>query len=65
MPMICYREREMWKVKTTVVLAVIEATGGITPKLAPTVSEISVQKSAILGTAMILCRTLRLWAFPI
>ena len=45
---------------------VIRALGAVTPKLdwwlqqiPGTTSEISVQKSAILGAAKILCRTLR------
>lgn len=39
----------MWKVEATVVLVVIEAIGGITPKLAPAVSEISVQNDQAVG----------------
>uniref|UniRef100_A0A3Q0S451 Immunoglobulin V-set domain-containing protein n=1 Tax=Amphilophus citrinellus TaxID=61819 RepID=A0A3Q0S451_AMPCI len=57
----------MWKVKVTVVPVVIGTLGAVTPKLGErlqqipgTTSEISVQKSAILGTAKILRRTLTL-----
>ncbi|KAF7643082.1 hypothetical protein LDENG_00244990 [Lucifuga dentata] len=54
----------MWKVKSTVVIG---ALGAVTPKLGEwlqqipgTTSEISVQKSAVLGTAKMLHRTLKL-----
>ncbi|TWW65014.1 hypothetical protein D4764_22G0006610 [Takifugu flavidus] len=57
----------MWGMKTTVVPVVIGTLGAVTPNLsrwlqqiAGTTSEISVQKSAVLGTAKILWRTLRL-----
>ncbi|CAI5656802.1 unnamed protein product [Oreochromis niloticus] len=57
----------MWRVKVTVVPVVIGALGAVTPKLGEwlqqipgTTSEISVQKSAVLGTAKILRRTLKL-----
>lgn len=47
----------MWRVKATVVAAVIGALGAITPKLGEqipgTTSEMSVQKSTILGAAKI------------
>lgn len=54
----------MWKVKATAVPAEMEALGDVTPKewlqqLPGTTSEISVQKSTILGTAEMLLRTLR------
>ena len=56
-----------WKVKTTVVPVVIGALGAVTPKLEQwlkqipgTTSDISVQKCAVLGTAKILRRTLKL-----
>uniref|UniRef100_A0A3B5PPD0 Reverse transcriptase domain-containing protein n=1 Tax=Xiphophorus maculatus TaxID=8083 RepID=A0A3B5PPD0_XIPMA len=56
-----------WKVKTTVVPVVIGALGAVTPKLDQwlqqipgTTSDISVQKCAVLGTAKILRRTLKL-----
>ena len=56
-----------WKVKAKVVAVVIEALGAVTPKLKEwlhqipgTTSELSVQKSVVLGTAKILCRTLKL-----
>ena len=55
------------KVKAKVVPVVIGALGAVTPKLEEwlqqipgTTSELSVQKSAVLGTAKILCRTLKL-----
>uniref|UniRef100_A0A669EZW7 Reverse transcriptase domain-containing protein n=1 Tax=Oreochromis niloticus TaxID=8128 RepID=A0A669EZW7_ORENI len=57
----------MWRIKVTVVPVVIGALGAVTPKLGEwlqqipgTTSEISVQKSAVLGTAKILRRTLKL-----
>ncbi|TWW67366.1 hypothetical protein D4764_02G0004070 [Takifugu flavidus] len=57
----------MWGMKATVVLVVIGTLGAVTPNLSKwlqqipgTTSEISVQKSAVLGTAKILRRTLRL-----
>ncbi|XP_076747453.1 uncharacterized protein LOC143421715 [Maylandia zebra] len=57
----------MWRVKVTVVPVVIGALGAVTPKLGEWLqqipgitSEISVQKSAVLGTAKILRRTLKL-----
>ncbi|TWW73485.1 hypothetical protein D4764_15G0008790 [Takifugu flavidus] len=57
----------MWGMKATVVPVVIGTLGVVTPKLSRwlqqipgTTSEISVQKSAVLGTAKILRRTLRL-----
>lgn len=53
----------MWSVTLTVVPVVIGELGAVTPKLgewlqqiARTTSEISIQKSAILGTSKILCR---------
>ena len=56
-----------WKVKVKVVPVVIGALGAVTPKLEErlqqipgTTSELSVQKSAVLETAKILCRTLKL-----
>ena len=56
-----------WKVKATVVPVVIGALGAVTPKLEEWLqqvpgktSDISVQKSAVLGTAKILRRTLKL-----
>ncbi|KAK7922439.1 hypothetical protein WMY93_009341 [Mugilogobius chulae] len=56
-----------WKVKATVVPVVIGALGAVTPKLDEwlqhipgSTSGISVQKSAVLGTARILRRTLKL-----
>ncbi|KAK7930440.1 hypothetical protein WMY93_006835 [Mugilogobius chulae] len=56
-----------WKVKATVVPVVIGALGAVTPKLDEwlqhipgSTSDISVQKSAVLGTARILRRTLKL-----
>ncbi|KAK7925436.1 hypothetical protein WMY93_007746 [Mugilogobius chulae] len=56
-----------WKVKATVVPVVIGALGAVTPKLDEwlqhipgTTADISVQKSAVLGTARILRRTLKL-----
>ncbi|XP_051916213.1 uncharacterized protein LOC127597287 isoform X2 [Hippocampus zosterae] len=56
-----------WKVKVTVVPVVVGALGAVTPKLDEwfqqipgTTSDISVQKSAVLGTARILRRTLKL-----
>ena len=56
-----------WKVKVKVVPVVIGALGAVTPKLEEwlqqipgTTSELSVQKSAVLGTAKILHRTLKL-----
>lgn len=54
---------KMWKVKATVVPVVMGALSAVTPtewlqQLLGTTSEISVQKSTILGTAKILCRTL-------
>ncbi|KAF7666152.1 hypothetical protein LDENG_00119050 [Lucifuga dentata] len=59
-----------WKVKSKVVPVVIGALGAVTPKLGEwlqeipgTTSEVSVQKSAVLGTAKILCRTLKLPGF--
>ncbi|XP_068190807.1 uncharacterized protein [Antennarius striatus] len=58
---------QMWKVKVNVVPVVVGALGAVTPKLEEwlqqipgTTSEASVQKSAVLGTAKILRRTLRL-----
>ncbi|TWW59227.1 hypothetical protein D4764_06G0007570 [Takifugu flavidus] len=57
----------MWGMKATVVPVVIGTLGAVAPKLSRwlqqipgTTSEISVQKSAVLGTAKILHRTLRL-----
>ena len=57
----------MWKVKASVVPVVVGALGAVTPKLGEwlqqipgTTSEASVQKSAVLGTAKILRRTLKL-----
>ena len=57
----------MWKVKVKVVLVVIGALGAVTPKLEErlqqipgTTSELSVQRSAVPGTAKILRRTLKL-----
>ena len=59
--------KRMWKVKVKVVPVVIAALGALTPKLEErlqqipgTTSELSVQKSAVLGTAKILGRTLKL-----
>uniref|UniRef100_A0A8C8DT49 Uncharacterized protein n=1 Tax=Oryzias sinensis TaxID=183150 RepID=A0A8C8DT49_9TELE len=56
-----------WKVKVTVVTVVIGALGAVTPKLEEwlqqipgKISDISIQKSAVLGTAKILRRTLKL-----
>ena len=56
-----------WKVKATVVPVVIGTLGAVTPMLEKwlqqipgTTSDISIQKSAILGTAKILRRTLKL-----
>ncbi|KAK7886240.1 hypothetical protein WMY93_025861 [Mugilogobius chulae] len=56
-----------WKVKATVVPVVIGALGAMNPKLDEwlqhipgSTSDISVQKSAVLGTARILRRTLKL-----
>ena len=56
-----------WKVKTSVVPVVIGALGAVTPKLEEWLqqipgktSDIWVQKSAVLGTAKILRRTLKL-----
>ncbi|XP_078791071.1 uncharacterized protein LOC111949134 [Oryzias latipes] len=56
-----------WKVKVTVVPVVIGALGAITPKLEEWLqqipgktSDLSVQKSAVPGTAKILCKTLKL-----
>ena len=58
---------KMWKGKATAVPVVIRALWAATPKLGQwlhlipgTTCEISVQKSAVLGTAKILRRTLRL-----
>ena len=58
---------KMWGVKATVVPIVIRTLGAGTFKLdwwlqqiSSTTSEISVQKSALLGTAKILCRILNL-----
>ena len=58
---------QMWKVKASVVPVVVGALGAVTPKLGEwlqqipgTTSETSVQKSAVLGTAKILRRTLKL-----
>ncbi len=58
---------KMWGVKATVVPVSIRALKAVTPKLGEwlqqipgTTSEISVKKSAVLGTAEILCRTLKL-----
>ena len=57
----------MWGVKAKVIPVVIGALGAVTPKLGEWLqqipgrtSEISVQKSALLGTAKILRRTLKL-----
>ncbi len=57
----------MWKVKASVVPVVVGALRAVTPKLGEwlqqipgTTSEASVQKSAVLGTAKILRRTLKL-----
>ncbi|TWW57300.1 hypothetical protein D4764_07G0000190, partial [Takifugu flavidus] len=57
----------MWGMKATVVPVVIGTLGAVTPNLSRwlqqipgTTSEISVQKSAVLGTAKVLHRTLRL-----
>ncbi|TWW80098.1 hypothetical protein D4764_10G0011280 [Takifugu flavidus] len=57
----------MWGMKATVVPVVIGTLGAVTPNLSRwfqqipgTTSEISVQKSTVLGTAKILRRTLRL-----
>ena len=56
-----------WKVKAKVVPVVIGTLGAVTPKLEEwlqqipgTTSELSVQKSAVLGTAKVLRRTLKL-----
>ena len=56
-----------WKVKASVVPVVVGALGAVTPKLEEwlqqipgNTSDISVQKSAVLGTAKILRRTLKL-----
>ena len=56
-----------WKVKAKVVPVVVGALGAVTPKLGDwlqqipgTTLELSVQKSAWLGTAKILCRTPKL-----
>lgn len=56
-----------WRVKAVVVPVVIGALGAVTPKLEEwleqipgTTSDISVQKCAVLGTAKILRRTLKL-----
>ena len=58
---------KMWGVKATVVPVVIGALGAVTHKLGEwlqqipgTTSEVSVQKSTVLGTAKILHRTLKL-----
>ncbi|CAK6975403.1 hypothetical protein D4764_15G0008790, partial [Scomber scombrus] len=58
---------KMWGVKATVVPVVIGALGAMTHKLEEwlqqtpgTTSEVSVQKSAVLGTAKILRTTLKL-----
>ena len=58
---------KVWKVQAKVVLVVIGALGAGTPKLEErlqqilrTTSELSVQKSAVLGAAKILGRTLKL-----
>ncbi|XP_077138906.1 uncharacterized protein LOC143804564 [Ranitomeya variabilis] len=58
---------KMWKVKATVILAVLGALRTVTPKLEECLqqipgatSELSVQKSAMLGTAKMLRRTLKL-----
>ena len=58
---------KMWSVKAAVVPIVIRALEAVTSTLdwwlqqiPGTTSDISGQKSAILGTAKILCRTLRL-----
>ncbi|TWW62748.1 hypothetical protein D4764_04G0013950 [Takifugu flavidus] len=57
----------MWGIKATVVPVVIGTLGAVTPNLSRwfqqipgTTSEISVQKTAVVGTAKILRRTLRL-----
>ena len=57
----------MWGVTATVVPVVIGALGAVTYKLGEWLqqiqrktSEVSVQKSAVLGTAKILYRTLKL-----
>ena len=57
----------MWKAKASVVPVVVGALGAVTPKLGEwlqqipgTTTEASVQKSAVLGTAKILHRTLKL-----
>ena len=57
----------MWGIKATVVPVVIGPLGAVTHKLGEwlqqipgTTSEVSVQKSAVLGTAKILHRTLKL-----
>ena len=58
---------KMWGIKVTVVPVVIRALGTVTHKpvewlqqIPGTTSEVSVQKSTVLGTARILCRTLKL-----
>ena len=58
---------KMWELKAAVVSVIIKAVGAVTPKLGErvqhileTTSEISVQKSTVLGTAKILRRTLEL-----
>ncbi|XP_078017068.1 uncharacterized protein LOC144458442 [Epinephelus lanceolatus] len=58
---------QMWKVKVDVVPVVVGALGAVTPKLGEwlwqipgTTSEASVQKCAVLETAKILCRILKL-----
>ena len=57
----------MWKVKAKMVPVVVRARCAVTPKLeewlqqiSGTTTEVSVQKSAVLGTAKILHRTLKL-----
>lgn len=58
---------QKWKVKSKVVLVVAGALGAMTPKLAESLQQIpgkttkvSVQKSAVFGTAKILRSTLKL-----
>ncbi|KAF7659580.1 hypothetical protein LDENG_00296350 [Lucifuga dentata] len=58
---------QTWKVKSKVVPVVNGALGAVTPKLGEwlqeipgTTSEVSIQKSAVLRTAKILRRTLKL-----
>lgn len=50
----------MWKVNANVILVVVGALQAVTFKMEERLPETSVQKSSMLGTTKILCKTLQL-----